>query len=55
MEKVIVSIYYNPSHPAGYGVQKLYRAAKTRLKSVRLPQVQRWLQEQATYTLHKPI
>ena len=56
MEKVLSSIYYDPSHPAGYGgVQKLYRAAKTRLKSVRLPQVQRWLQEQATYTLHKPI
>jgi transposase InsO family protein len=56
MEKVLASIYYDPSHPAGYGgVQKLYRAAKTKLKSVRLPQVQRWLQEQATYTLHKPI
>ena len=33
----------------------MYRAAKTRLKSVRLPQVQRCLQEQVTYTLHKPI
>ena len=41
MEKVLANIYYDPSHPAGYaGVQKLYRAAKTRLKSLRLPQVQ---------------
>ena len=56
MDKVLANIYYDPHHPAGYGgVQKLYRAAKTQLKKLRLPEVQRWLQEQSTYTLHKPI
>lgn len=56
MDKVLHKLYYDPSHPAGFGgIQTLYKHAKKKLKSLTLNQVKLWLQEQKTYTLHKPI
>jgi Integrase core domain len=45
--------YYNPRMPGAFGgVQALQR----QLKGVKTPgEVQRWLQTQPTYTLHKPV
>jgi transposase InsO family protein len=53
MDSVLKEIYYDVSHPAGYGgVEKLYHAVRdrgiTRLK------VKQWLKKQKVYTLHKP-
>jgi hypothetical protein len=48
--ELLKSIYYNASHPAGYGgVGPLARAAKLPTK-----QVQEWLKSQPAYGLHKP-
>jgi hypothetical protein len=45
------NIYYNPKHPAGYtGLTSLSRETKQAL-----PHVKKWLSEQDTYTLHKPV
>lgn len=55
-EVLLRRIYYDPKHPAGFsGVQKLFRSARKQIKSLSLSQVKSWLQEQKTYTLHKPI
>lgn len=49
----INSIYYNPSHPAGYAsIDKLASAMKGKMNR---DDVKRWLQSQETYTLHKPV
>jgi hypothetical protein len=56
MDQVLQKLYYDPSHPAGFaGIHTLYRYAKQKKKSITLDQVKTWLQEQKTYTLHKPI
>lgn len=56
MDQVLQKLYYNPSHPAGFaGLHTLYRYAKQKKKSITLDQVKSWLQNQKTYTLHKPI
>lgn len=56
INSLLHKIYYNPKHPSGFaGVQKLYRSARNRIKSISLDQVKTWLQQQKTYTLHKPI
>lgn len=49
----INSIYYDPSHPAGFGsIDKLAKAMKGKM---RRDDVKDWLQSQETYTLHKPV
>jgi len=57
MDDVLRDIYYDVQHPAGFsGVQALYKAAQKQTKKpITLNQVKAWLQEQKTYTLHKPI
>lgn len=48
-------IYYDHSHPAGYGsVRSLYLAARKKGLKLTLDKVKKWLQGQDTYTLHKP-
>lgn len=53
MEKELASVYYDPSHPAGYA------GAKPLLKTMRNKYSQKvisdWLKSQDTYTLHKPV
>ena len=50
-------IYYNAKHPASFsGVEALYRAVKDDGKiPVSRTMVRKWLENQLTYTLHKPI
>ena len=67
VEKLLQKLYYDPGHPAGYtGLHTLHRAAneyvrrnkvwkKKIRKKIRLAEVRHWLQEQDTYTLHKPV
>ena len=56
---LLEDLYYDPSSNAAYGgIQSLYREAKRQApKSMKFTKrdVIRWLQEQTTYTLHKPI
>ena len=48
-------VYYDPSHPAGFGgINALYRAAKKDdRKDINLVKIKSWLQKQDTYTLHR--
>uniref|UniRef100_A0A1Y1N5I8 Integrase catalytic domain-containing protein n=1 Tax=Photinus pyralis TaxID=7054 RepID=A0A1Y1N5I8_PHOPY len=47
------SIYYDPSHPAGFGgVSSLSSALKNRYST---EDVKAWLQKQEAYTVHKPV
>ena len=57
MEKLILEeIYYDISHPAGYSsVNRLYNAAKKKLKTISRAKTLEYLQSQPTYTLHKPL
>ena len=56
MEKKLVSIYLDPSHPASFGgLDAVYRAVKGRGKNeISRKQVQDSLSQQDVYTLHKP-
>jgi transposase InsO family protein len=56
--KVLSEIYYDPGHGGGLsGINALYTAvAKSgQLPGVKRRDVKEWLQEQETYTLHKPV
>lgn len=49
-------LYYDPKQPGSYGgVEQLFRAAKQVLPAIKREQVEEWLSEQDTYTLHKPV
>lgn len=49
----INDIYYDVSHPAGYGsIDKLAKAMKNKMSK---DEVKKWMQSQETYTLHKPV
>lgn len=55
MEKVIKNAYLNPKSPSYLaGINAVYREAKQHNKNVTLQAVQRFLEKQETYTLHKP-
>lgn len=47
------NIYYDVSHPAGYG--SIDKLAKAMIGKLTKEDVKKWLQTQATYTLHKPM
>lgn len=50
VDELLHSIYYNPSHPAGYGgIVPLARASGVSPKMVK-----NWMKRQETYTLHRP-
>lgn len=56
MKKTLHEIYYDPEQPGSYGgVEALFRAARKRLPDTTRDQVEDWLAEQDTYTLHKPV
>ena len=55
MDNFFTKIYYDPSHPAGFGtVEKLYRASRKAGKSYSRKDVKSFLLKQDTYTLFKP-
>jgi len=44
-------VYYDHKHPAGFGsVAKIVKASKNKKRDV-----EEWLSDQNTYTLHKPV
>jgi len=56
MESVLQDVYYDLSSPACYsGVNSVYKEAKKRLSSIKISDVESFLQTQDTYTLHKPV
>ena len=56
MEKTLLTIYLDPSRPAGFGgLDAAYRAVKEKRKSkISRKQVHNWLSQQDVYSLHKP-
>ena len=50
-------IYFDPSHPGSFkGANKLHQASKDEGKyKIPLSKVKQWLQNQESYSLHKPL
>jgi hypothetical protein len=49
-------LYYDPAPPSSYGgAEALFRADKQQRPTLKREQVEEWLAEQDTYTLHKPV
>lgn len=59
MEKHLKEVYYDPNHPAGFGgVDAVFQAVRSLHQNkgkVSKRRVKKWLSEQSTYTLHKPV
>lgn len=56
MENLLKTIYYDPSHPAGFGgVEAVYHAVRKENNNVDRDTVRKWLSQQPTYTLHKGL
>jgi len=54
INQLLEKIYKNPKSPGSYGgVWPLFLAAKKRMPSIKFKQVEKWLKNQDTYTLHK--
>jgi len=60
LEKILKKLYYDPNSPASYGGKKVLETeAKNELKKSKLKRknvsavVEKWLENQPTYTLHK--
>ena len=56
-EDYLKSIYYDPSHPASFsGPQKLYKVAQKEGKyDIGLYRIRKFLHNQESYSLHKPV
>ena len=55
MNKLLNSIFFDPSHPASFsGPHKLYEAAVKQDSSVTLSAMKSWLSGEERYTFHKP-
>ncbi len=56
INKLLSSIYYNTKNSASFSSAKnLFETAKIKLPNLSLEYVKKWLSEQITYTLHKPV
>lgn len=56
MEEYLKKVFYDTSHPSGFGgVDAVYRAARKDGVNISRKQITKWLRQQPTYTLHKPI
>ena len=55
MNSILKELYYNPKSPSCYsGVQRLYKEAKKKIKTIKLDDVKNFLASQDTHTLHAP-
>ena len=56
-EQYLEKIYFDPSHPGSFkGVNKLHEAIKDEGKNTfPLSKVKQWLQNQESFSLHKPL
>lgn len=57
LDAILKKNYYDPSHPAGFGsAQNLLAAIKAkRRRNVTIADIERWLESQDAFTLHKKI
>ena len=56
MEKYLKKVYYDTNHPSGFGgVDAVYRAVQKDGVKISRKQINSWLRQQPTYTLHQPI
>ena len=55
-KKLLHSLFYDVTKPSAYtGKDNVFRAARAVLSSITRADVDRWFEEQLTYTLHKPV
>ncbi len=55
IRQILADVYYNLDSPAAYaGEPAVYREARKRLPKIKRKQVQKWLTEQLTHSLHRP-
>jgi len=55
LEKWLNLVYYTPKHAASYGGIRAVQREVNKKKKTKLQPVQKWLSQQDTYTLHKPV
>ena len=55
LDKWLSVIYYNPKHAASYGGVQAVKREVNKKKKKKIGPVQKWLSQQDTYTLHKPV
>ena len=55
LDKWLNVIYYTPKHAASYGGIKAVQREVNKKKKTKIQPVQKWLSQQDTYTLHKPV
>ena len=56
IQNILKKIYYDASHPAGFGSAfDLYEAVRRQRKNATLKQVEGWLEAQDAHTLHRKI
>ena len=57
MDDYLSSVYYDPKRSGGFGgVDRLYKDVRKEGKfKISGTEIKKWLMEQDTYTLHKPI
>ena len=56
INKILSSIYYDTKNSASFSsIKNLYKEAKKQNKILKISDVKKWLSEQITYTLHKPV
>lgn len=56
LDTLLKRMFYDPSHPAGFGTAKnLLKAARLKRKNISLQDVERWLEAQNAFTLHRRI
>ena len=54
--KRLERIFYDPKHAGSYsGAQKLYKTLKSEGKTIPVKTIQKWLESQETYTLHRSL
>ena len=56
-ERYLEKIYFDPSHPGSFkGVNKLHKTIKDEGKyTIQLSEVKKWLPNQESFSLHKPL
>ena len=55
-KKLLHSLFYDVTKPSAYtGKDNVFRAARAILSSITRADVDRWFEDQLTYTLHKPV
>ena len=55
LNRFLSRVYVSPKHAASFsGLDKLYRMAKNQFPSVTRKEIQKWAENNLSYSLHKP-